>query len=170
MVVVVVWIVLNLLLLRMMLVVMMMDGWSRKFLSLSLIRAATHKHHRPIIILLLHQGRVLEALEHGRLALDTSVGNITDLVTVEYLPLLAVVLTMKRCNVLKVDKVHKCVSTVATVLEINGQVKEVHLVRSVASLGKFVQEHLLSVFVGNISHHERGPCVLSALDGVNIKQ
>ena len=147
-----------------------MDGWSRKFLSLSLIRAATHKHHRPIIILLLHQGRVLEALEHGRLALDTSVGNITDLVTVEYLPLLAVVLTMKRCNVLKVDKVHKCVSTVATVLEINGQVKEVHLVRSVASLGKFVQEHLLSVFVGNISHHERGPCVLSALDGVNIKQ
>ena len=159
-----------LLLLRMMLVVMMMDGWSRKFLSLSLIRAATHKHHRPIIILLLHQGRVLEALEHGRLALDASVGNITDLITVEYLPLLAVVLAMKRCNVFKVDKVHKCVSTVAAVLEVNWQVKEVHLVRSVASLGKFVQEHLLSVLVGNIPHHERGPCVLPTLNGVNIKQ
>ena len=159
-----------LLMLVMVLVMMMVGGWSRKFLSLSLIGTAAHKHNRPIVVFLFHQGRVLEALQHGSLALDASVRDVADLITVEYLPLLAIVLAVERRNVSAVDKVHECVAAIAAILEVNGQIKEVHLVRSVAGLGKFSQEHLLGVLVGNIAHHERGPSVLSALNGVDVKQ
>mmetsp|Transcript_22409 Transcript_22409/g.53106 ORF Transcript_22409/g.53106 Transcript_22409/m.53106 type:complete len:206 (-) Transcript_22409:2764-3381(-) len=154
----------------MMLVVVMVRGWSRKILSLSLIGTAAHKHHRPIVVFLFHQGRVLEALQHGSLALDASVRDVADLITVEYLPLLAIVLTVERRNVSAVDKVHERVAAITAILEVNGQIKEVHLVRSVAGLGKFSQEHLLGVLVGNVAHHERGPSVLSALNCVDIKQ
>ena len=152
------------------LVVVMGDGRSRKVLSLSLIRTTAHKHYRPIIIFLLHQGRVLEALQHGRLALDASVRDVADLVTVEHLPMLAVILAMKRRNVLELNKVHKCVTTVASVFEVNGQIEKVHFVRSVAGLGKFVQEHLLGVLVGTVAHHERGPCILPTFYSFDVKK
>lgn len=83
--------------------------------------------------------------------------------------MLSKILAMKWYNVFEIDEIDKCVSSIAFVLEINGEVEEINLAGTVSVIGEFSKKHLLCVLVWNISHHQRRARVLARLYCINIQ-
>jgi len=136
---------------------------SREVFTLAFSRTSGEKCDWLVVVVLIHQAAILETLQHRSLTLNASIRNITDLITVKYLPVLTIVLMMKRSDVSVINKVHKGISSITLVLEVDWQIEEVHLVRSMTSFCKFVQEHLLSV---SVSGKERKGMVTSGVPAV----
>lgn len=66
---------------------------------------------------------------------------------------------MEGWNALWVDKVDEGVSNVASIFEVNRQVKEI--IGTLMVLIDSQQKHVLVVFVGNVFDHQGGPCIES---------
>lgn len=79
--------------------------------------------------------------------LNSRVHDNAYLFRIENLPRLLVVGIIKRYNVFNVNKVDEGVTTVTLVLKVDGEVKEVNLVRSMTSTLKFTQQRLLLVSI-----------------------
>ena len=141
--------------------------WKRQLLPL--FCAVTYKNERLVLIVFLHQSRIFESLQHGSLTLNSRVRNIANLVAVEGSPVLTEVLAMECHDILSLDKVDESVTAVTFVLEIDGQIEKVNHSRTIPVLHKLVQQHLLRVFVGNISYHQRGPGISAMLHGVEVQ-
>ena len=139
------------------------SGRSGKLLNLPKI-----ENYRPVLILLVHESAVLEPLNHGRLALNPGVSDGTNLLAVEVLPRHGVVLVVERHNVGGVHKIDESVTAVALVLKVDWEVEEVNLV-PVSALPDLVEEHLLSVLVGDVSDHETGAGVYALHNTLQVK-
>ena len=100
------------------------------------------------------------------LALDTSVGDLTDLLRIEGFPRLIVQVCVERHDIDRVYEVDEGVADIASVVQVEGQIEEVEAscVISVDAL----QQHLLSVLVGDVSDHDCRAKVFSAQDSVQI--
>ena len=94
-------------------------SWVRERYSFAPIWPITAKNQRLVLVVLLHQRRILESLQHGRLALNSSIRNVADLVAVESTSMLSKIPMVKRENILVVNKVNKSIPSIAPVLEIN---------------------------------------------------
>ena len=77
---------------------------------------------------------MFKTFEHCRFSLDPCIGDVTDLVTIESSPVLAVVSSVERQDIAVIDKVDKCVTPIASVLKINREVEEINDSRPVAVL------------------------------------
>lgn len=134
-------------------------GW--RFWSVSNHRA---DFVAALILLRLHRRKVvLKSL----FSLDTAVGDLAYLVTVELGPLGSIVLVEEVHNENGVNEIDESVAHVAVVLEVDREIEEVvvALLRSVYGL----QEHLLSVLVGNVLYHDGCAIVLSIKNVVDIQ-
>ena len=80
--------------------------------------------------------------------------HITYFVTIEHTPMPTMIMLPKWHNIYVIYKIHKCVTPIAFILEINWKVKKVNLLTIVAIFSQLIQHHLLCVLVGNISNHE----------------
>ena len=141
--------------------------WKRQLLPL--FYAVAYKNERLVLIVFLHQSRVFESFQHGSLTLNSCIRYIANLVTVEGPPVLPEVLAMECHDIPRLDKVDESVTTVTLVLEIDWQIEEINHSRTIPVLHKLVQQHLLRVFVGNISYHQRGPGISAMLHGVEVQ-
>ena len=123
--------------------------------SLSSLWTTADKHQRFVLFILLHQGGVFKTLQHCRLSLNSSVRNVADFIAVECSPMLYKVLAVKLQDIMIVHKINKGVAAVASILEVDGKVKKVNNSRSMFVFSKLFKKHFLSVFVRNVSNHQR---------------
>jgi hypothetical protein len=100
---------------------------------------------------------VSEVFNHSMFPLDSGVGNVANLLTVEFFPGVAFELLNERDNVFWSYEIDECIPNVASVLEIDGKIEEVELTSVVT---KCLQKHLLCILVRNVLHHQCGSWVL----------
>jgi hypothetical protein len=94
-------------------------GGKGEGLRLAALGAAGVEQQRAVLVVLLQQARVLEARDHGLLALDARERHGAHLLGVEAPPALPVKLIHKPGNLLCLQEINEAVSNIALVLEIN---------------------------------------------------
>lgn len=94
--------------------------------------------------------------------MNASVSQLTNLLGVKSLPSLAVQILIQSHNENWVTHVDKSVPNVAVVLQINWQVEKV--IPSLMLCINPLQQHLLSILVGDVFDHDSGACVHSFND------
>lgn len=142
---------LHVLLLRMLLRGATADGRAhREGFGLASVGPAGVEQQRLVLVVLLEQAGVLEARDHGLLALDAGEGHGAYLLAVEALPALPVEGVHEGRDVLRVQEVDEAVAHVAAVLEVDGQVEEV--VRALVTHVHLLEQHLLVVLVRDVAH------------------
>mmetsp|Transcript_17758 Transcript_17758/g.39367 ORF Transcript_17758/g.39367 Transcript_17758/m.39367 type:complete len:349 (+) Transcript_17758:1345-2391(+) len=137
-------------------------------LRLAPVRAAGVEEQRLVCIVLLQQRRVLEALDHGLLALDAREGDCAHLFAVEALPALPIELVHEGRDALGVQEVYEAVAHVASVLEVDGQVEEV--VAALVLRVHLLQQHSLCVLVRDVAHHDGGPALQLLADAAKVQR
>lgn len=90
--------------------------------------------------------------------MDTRVGQLTDLLTIEAVPPPSAKLLVEVYDELSVDEVDKSVAHVAGVVLVNGQVEKVDLHFVVAP--DLLVKHLLGILVRDVPDHEGRPSVV----------
>lgn len=89
--------------------------------------------------------------------LDPRIGQLTYLFTIESIPSSTIELLVKIKDELGVDEVHKGISDITRVVMIDWQIQKVHLHSMV--FADLLEQHLLRVFVGDVTDHESCPSV-----------
>lgn len=74
---------------------------------------------------LAHISRLAEVFVQGLSALDSTIGDLTDLFRVENLPAFAIHVLEKGHNVHWINEVDESISDIATIVDVQGQVEEV---------------------------------------------
>jgi len=99
--------------------------------------------------------------------LNSSIGNLANLRTIELLPLLLIELHIERRNGHRINEIDEKVSNIALVLEINWQVEEVK--KSSMAFTNSIENHLLSISVGDVLDHQSCQHVLTRQNFGNIQ-
>lgn len=109
---------------------------------------------------------LVHVLDQVALALDAPVGNLADFLRVEGLPRLVVQVLIEGHDVDGVNEVDEGVTNVATIVQVQRQVKEV--VAAFVVPVDALQEHVLGVLVGDVSDHDSGSRILTAKDAIQV--
>jgi len=133
-----------------------------------LVGAITVEDDWTTFLILTHQARVLKVGNQGILSLDSGKGNGTYLLAIELFPFFVMKFSMKARNVIRGDEVDECVSNVAFVFEIDGKIEEV--IVALVTLVNCCEEHLLTVFIGNVLDHQSGTEVPSREDLLYVEE
>ena len=98
--------------------------------------------------------------------MDSSKGDLTDLLRVEGLPRLVVQVFKEGNNVDRVHEVNECISNVAPIVQVQWQVEKVisAFVQPVDTL----QEHFFSVLVGNVPNHDSRSTVFAIEQSIQV--
>lgn len=115
---------------------------------------------------LAHICRLTEVLVQGLSALDSAIGDLTDLFRVEDFPALAIHVLEKGNDVHWINEVDESISDIATIVDVQGQVEEVELTL-VVSVNPF-QEHILGILVWDVTNHNCGARIFSPNNPVKI--
>ena len=117
-----------------------------------------------LILLRLHRRKVIL---QGLLSLDTTIGDLANLVAIELCPLGSIILVEEVHNENGINEVDEGITHVAVVLEVNRQIEKVIVVL----LGPIyrLQEHLLGVLVGNVLNHDCRPIILAIQNVVDVQ-
>jgi hypothetical protein len=91
-------------------------------------------------------------------ALNAGVGQLTYFLTIKLIPFFSIELQIEILNKLIMNKVDKSISNITAVGKVNGQVQKIKLVLIILVYLFF--QHLLGVFIGNMTNHERSPTVI----------
>lgn len=113
-----------------------LDCWSR------------HKHRR---LYFPHVDCWLKIVDEGLLALDATVGQLTDLLRIEALPILTIQVLVQRNNINWVTHVDEGIADVTVVLQVNRKIEEI--VTTCMFRVDSLQQHFLCVLVGDILDH-----------------
>mmetsp|Transcript_5328 Transcript_5328/g.15637 ORF Transcript_5328/g.15637 Transcript_5328/m.15637 type:complete len:207 (+) Transcript_5328:343-963(+) len=130
----------------------------------------TDEDERLVFFILLHQGGIFKSFQHRSLALDAGVRDVADLVAVERPPVLSKVALVEVQDVPVIHKVDECVSAVAAILEVDGEVEEVDHAGTVPVFVEFREQHFLGVLVGDVADHQRRSRVLPTFDELEIQR
>lgn len=109
---------------------------------------------------------LVHILNKVALALNASIGDLTDLFGVEGLPRLVVQVLVEGHDVYGINEIDECVADVAAVVQIQREVEKV--VAALVVPVDALQEHLFSVLVGDVPDHDGCSRVLSAQDTVQV--
>lgn len=107
---------------------------------------------RPILIL-----RILKMIHQRRSTLNSGVGQLTYLFTVELVPSSPIELLIEVKNEFSMNEVDKGVPNITGVMMIHRKVEKVdfHFIIS----ANFLKKHILSVLVRDVPYHQCGPSI-----------
>jgi hypothetical protein len=116
--------------------------------SLTLDCCSRHKHRR---LYFPHVDCWLKIVDEGLLALDATVGQLTDLLRIEALPILTIQVLVQRNNINWVTHVDEGIADVTVVLQVNRKIEKI--VTTCMFRVDSLQQHFLCVLVGDILDH-----------------
>jgi len=109
----------------------------------------------------------VKIVDEGGLALNSAVGQLTNLFRVKSLPGLAVKVVVKSHYKEWINHVDERIANVATVFEVDRQIKKVVSIRVV--LVNPFKQHLLGVLVRDVLYHHGCPEILAVENGPQVK-
>ncbi len=104
-----------------------------------------------LLVGVLHQHRRRKVCFALFFSLKPSIRNFADFSRVKLRPIFSMVVKMKFREALQIDKIDKCISLIAIVFHVDGQIKKI--VFALEIFVNFFNEQFLSKFVWNILNH-----------------
>ncbi len=104
-----------------------------------------------------HDIGILEMIDQGSRALNSSICEFTYFFAVKLVPSFAIEFKIEFGDELGIDEVDKSISNIARVVRVDRQIKEVVFVSMVFI--DFINEHLLGIFIRDVSDHHCCPVI-----------